>query len=86
MKFIPLPVLQIARAFGLVRGLRTVRVPAGRRMRWAVAVQVLGRWRVVRQPQINSPYVMVPDSHYTPRPLLFPRLGDVRSFLDRQGL
>jgi hypothetical protein len=55
-------------------------------MRWAVAIQVLGRWRVVRQPQINSPYVMVPDSHYTPRPLLFPRLCDVRSFLNRQGL
>ena len=86
MKFIPLPALQVARTFGLIRGLRTVRVPAGRRIRWAVAVRVLGRWRVVRQPQINSPYVIVPDSHYTARPLLFPRLGDVRAFLSRQGL
>lgn len=86
MKFIPLAALQLARTFGLIRGLRTVRVPAGRRMHWAVAVQVLGCWRLVRQPQFNSPHVMVPDSHYTPRPLLFPRLGQVRSFLDRQGL
>lgn len=86
MKFIPLPALQVARTFGLIRGLRTVRVRAGRRMRWAVAVQVFGRWRLVRRPQIHSPYIIVPDSHYTPRPLVFPRLGDVRLFLDRQGL
>lgn len=84
MKFIHLPVVRTARTFGLIHGLRTMRVPVGRQTRWAVAVRVLGRWRVVRQPQSNNAHLMVADRNAA-RALLFPQLGDVRSFLDRQG-
>lgn len=44
MKTIRLPLPRIARNLGLIRGLRTIRVSVGRRMGWAVAVQVLGCW------------------------------------------
>lgn len=86
MKFIPLPVLQVARTFGLIRGLRTVRVPAGSRMHWAVAVQILGCWRVLRQPKTDGPFGLALDGRHSNCPLVFTRLADARTFLDKLGL
>jgi hypothetical protein len=82
MKIVHLSRLRIARAFGLVRGIRLVRVRDDRRrMRWAIALRVFGGWRLVGRDPMVSPWIIQRDPWRNPRPLLFPNIPTARRVL-----
>jgi GMP synthase PP-ATPase subunit len=82
MKIVNASLLRIARAFGLVRGVRLVRVRDDRRrMCWAIALRVLGGWYVLGRDSMTSPWVIQRDPWRNPRPLLFPNLPAARRLL-----
>lgn len=71
--------VRIARAFGLVRGIRLVRMRDDRRrMRWAVALHVLGGWRLVGRDSMTSPWIIQRGHSLNPRPMLFPNIRTAR--------
>jgi hypothetical protein len=87
MKTVHLSRLRIARAFGLVRGIRLVRVRDDRRrMRWAVALRVLGGWCLVGRDAMASPSIIQRDPWLSPRRLLFPNIPTARRLLADLGL
>ena len=79
MKIVRFSYARIARTFGLVRAIRLVRVRDDRRrMRWAVALRVLGGWRLVGRDPMTSPWVIQRDPWLNPRPMLFPNVRTAR--------
>ena len=44
MKTVSVPLLQLARTSGLVRGIRMIRIRTDHGMAWAVALRILGCW------------------------------------------
>ena len=82
MKFVRFSYARIARTFGLVRGIRIVRVRDDRRrMRWAVPLRVLGGWRLVGRDPVISPWIIQRDPWLNPRPMLFPNVRTARRLL-----
>ena len=87
MKTVHLSRLRIARAFGLVRGIRLIRVRDDRRrMRWAIALRVFGGWCLVGRDPTTSPWIIQRDPWLNPRPLLFPSIPTARRVLASLGL
>ena len=87
MKIVRFSYARIARTFGLVRGIRLVRVRDDRRrMRWAVALPVFGSWCVVGRDPMTSPWIIQRDPWLNPRPLLFPNIPMARRLLADLGL
>ena len=87
MKIVHKSRLRIARAFGLVRGVRLIRVRDDRRrMRWAVALRVFGGWCLVGRDPMTSPWIIQRDPWLNPRPLLFPNIPAARRLLADLGL
>ncbi len=82
MKIVRYSQARIARTFGLVRGIRLVRIrDERRRMRWAVALRVLGGWRLVGCDPMTSPWIIQRDPWLNPRPMLFPNVRTARRLL-----
>ena len=87
MKIVHKSRLRIARAFGLVHGVRLVRIRDDRRrMRWAVALRVFGGWRLSGRDPMTSPWTIRRDHWLYPRPLLFPNIPMARRLLADLGL
>jgi len=87
MKIVHKSRLRIARAFGLIRGVRLVRVRDDRRrMRWAVALGVFGGWCLVGRDPMTSLWIIQRDPWLNPRPLLFPNIQMSRRLLTDLGL
>ncbi len=87
MKTVNLSSLRIARAFGLVRGIRLVRIRDDRRrMRWAIALRILGGWCLVGRDPMASPWIIQRDPYLNPRPVLFPSIPAARRLLADLGL
>lgn len=86
MKAIPQSALQIAHALGLVRGIRTVRVPHEGRTSWAVALRILGRWWLAARPRQGLFAAGRGAGGAESGPLLLATIGDTRNFLDDMGL
>ena len=87
MKTVHLSRLRIALAFGLVRGIRLIRVRDDRhRMRWAIALRVFGGWCLVGRDPMASPWIIQRDPWLNPRPLLFPSIPTARRLLADLGL
>jgi hypothetical protein len=86
MKAIPPSALQIARALGLVRGIRMVRVPHEGRASWAVALRFLGRWWLAARPRQGLFSAGRGAGGAESGPLLLATIGDARNFLDEMGL
>ena len=87
MKIVHKSRLRIARAFGLVRGVRLVRIRDDRRrMRWAVALRVFGGWCLVGRDPMTSPWIIQRDPWLNPRPLLFRNIPMARRLLADLGL
>ena len=87
MKTVHLSRLRIARAFGLVRGIRLIRVRDDRRrMRWAIALRVFGGWCLVGRDPMISFWIIQRDPWLNPRPLLFPSIPTARRVLASLGL
>lgn len=87
MKIVHKSRLRIARAFGLVRGIRLVRIRDDRRrMRWTIALRVLGGWCLVARDPMVSPWIIQRDQWLNPRPLLFPSIRMARRVLADLGL
>ena len=78
---------RVARTFGLVRGIRLIRIRDDRRrMRWAVALRVLGGWRLVGRDPMTSPWIIQRDPWLNPRPMLFRTIPTARRVLADLGL
>lgn len=86
MKAIPQSLLQIARALGLVQGIRMVRVRTGHASAWAVALRILGRWWLAARSPLASPRVDAGTARRTSGPMLFASTAEARGFLDELGL
>lgn len=87
MKIVHRSCARVASTFGLVRGVRLVRVhDARRRMRWAIALRVMGGWRLVGRDPTTSPWIIQRDPWLNPRPLLFPSIPTARRVLASLGL
>lgn len=87
MKIVHASRLRIARAFGLVRGVRLVRIRDDRRrVRWAIALRVCGGWCLVGRDPMTSPWIIQRDPWRNPRPLLFPSVPTARRLLENLGL
>ena len=82
MKIVLFSFARIARTFGLVRGIRLVRIRDDRRrMRWAVALRVLGSWRLVGRDPMTSLWIIQREPWLNPRPMLFPNIRTARRLL-----
>ena len=82
MKIVHRSCARVASTFGLVRGVRLVRVhDARRRMRWAIALRVMGGWRLVGRDPVTSPWIIQRDPRLNPRPMLFPNIRTARRLL-----
>ena len=87
MKIVHKSRLRIARAFGLVRGVRLVRIrDERRRIRWAIALRVCGSWCLVGRDPTTSPWIIQRDPRLNPQPLLFPSIPTARRLLADLGL
>lgn len=87
MKIVRFSKARIARTFGLIRGIRLVRVRDDRhRMRWAVALRVLGGWRLVGRDPMTSPWIIQRDPWLNPRPMMFPNVRSARRLLSTLDL
>lgn len=82
MKIVRYSQARIARTFGLVRRIRLIRVRDDRRrIRWAVALRVLGGWCLVGRDPMTSPWIIQRDPWLNPRPMLFPNVRTARRVL-----
>jgi hypothetical protein len=87
MKIVHRSCARVASTFGLVRGVRLVRVHDDRRrMRWAIALRVLGGWRLVGRDPVTSPWIIQRDPWLNPRPMLFRNIPTARRVLADLGL
>ena len=86
MKTLSVPLLQLARAFRLVRGIRMIRVRTDQGMAWVVALRILGRWWLAARPQVGRFVGQTDKGGSMTAPLVLASTGDARNFLDDLGL
>ena len=86
MKTLSVPLLQLARAFGLVRGIRMIRIRTDHGMAWAVALRILGCWWLAARPRADRFVGHTDKSGSMTAPLVLASTGDARNFLDDMGL
>lgn len=86
MKTVSVPLLQLARTSGLVRGIRMIRIRTDHGMAWAVALRILGCWWLVARPRAGRIVGHVDKGGSMTAPLVLASTGDARNFLDDMRL
>ena len=86
MKTVSVPLLQVARAFGLVRGIRMIRIRTDHGMAWAVALRSLGRWWLAARPRAGRLLGQTDKGGSMTGALVLASTGDAQNFLDDMGL